>query len=59
VVNDLLADLLPRLGIPDERVEGIWRQVMDVFRGGILADWLRTFYNQILSGDINECHFFL
>ncbi|KAF8968453.1 hypothetical protein BDZ97DRAFT_1902846 [Flammula alnicola] len=24
--------------IPDERVEGIWRQILDVFRGGILAD---------------------
>jgi hypothetical protein len=27
------------LDIPDERVEGICRQVIDVFRGGILADW--------------------
>ncbi|KAJ6632164.1 hypothetical protein B0H10DRAFT_1976381 [Mycena sp. CBHHK59/15] len=25
-------------GIPDEHIEGIWRQVLDVFRGGILAD---------------------
>ena len=25
--------------IPDERIEGIWRQILDVFRGGILADW--------------------
>jgi len=25
--------------IPVETVEGIWRQVLDVFRGGILADW--------------------
>ncbi|KAF4587994.1 hypothetical protein EYR38_009955 [Pleurotus pulmonarius] len=24
--------------IPDDRVEGIWRQIIDVFRGGILAD---------------------
>ncbi|KDR71626.1 hypothetical protein GALMADRAFT_254004 [Galerina marginata CBS 339.88] len=24
--------------VPDERVEGIWRQILDVFRGGILAD---------------------
>ncbi|KII84914.1 hypothetical protein PLICRDRAFT_179240 [Plicaturopsis crispa FD-325 SS-3] len=24
--------------IPDDRIEGIWRQVIDVFRGGILAD---------------------
>lgn len=27
------------LEIPDERIEGIWRQMLDVFRGGILADW--------------------
>ena len=27
------------LEIPDERMEGIWRQMLDVFRGGILADW--------------------
>lgn len=25
--------------IQDERIEGIWRQLLDVFRGGILADW--------------------
>ncbi|KAF7290808.1 Protein MON2 [Mycena indigotica] len=24
--------------IPDEHIEGIWRQLLDVFRGGILAD---------------------
>ncbi|TFK38576.1 hypothetical protein BDQ12DRAFT_735649 [Crucibulum laeve] len=24
--------------IPDDRIEGIWRQMLDVFRGGILAD---------------------
>ncbi|TFK71822.1 hypothetical protein BDN72DRAFT_409999 [Pluteus cervinus] len=24
--------------LPDERVEGIWHQILDVFRGGILAD---------------------
>ncbi|PFH47539.1 hypothetical protein AMATHDRAFT_151886 [Amanita thiersii Skay4041] len=24
--------------IPDERVEGIWKQILDVFKGGILAD---------------------
>ncbi|KAF7329520.1 Protein MON2 [Mycena kentingensis (nom. inval.)] len=31
---------MERMGgeIPDERVEGIWRQLLDVFRGGILAD---------------------
>lgn len=27
------------IDISDERVEGIWRQTIDVFRGGILADW--------------------
>ena len=25
--------------IPDERVEGIWHQILDVFKGGLLADW--------------------
>lgn len=25
--------------IPVETVEGIWRQILDIFRGGILADW--------------------
>lgn len=25
--------------IPDGRIDGIWRQILDVFRGGILADW--------------------
>lgn len=29
----------PIQDIPDERIEGIWRQIIDVFRGGILADW--------------------
>ncbi|KAF7985483.1 hypothetical protein HWV62_5261 [Athelia sp. TMB] len=24
--------------IPDDRIEGMWRQIIDVFRGGILAD---------------------
>ncbi|KAI0700224.1 hypothetical protein C8T65DRAFT_790748 [Cerioporus squamosus] len=27
-----------RENIPDERVEGVWRQVVDTFRGAILAD---------------------
>jgi hypothetical protein len=31
------------LDIPDERIEGIWRQMLDVFRGGILADWCVKF----------------
>jgi len=25
--------------IPDDRIEGIWRQILDVFKGGITADW--------------------
>ena len=31
--------------VSEERIEGIWRQLLDVFRGGILADWyvLSTF----------------
>ncbi|KAJ7102802.1 hypothetical protein C8R44DRAFT_682224 [Mycena epipterygia] len=28
--------------IPDEHIEGIWRQVLDVFKGGILADCSAT-----------------
>ncbi|KAF8057511.1 hypothetical protein FPV67DRAFT_1527758 [Lyophyllum atratum] len=28
----------PEQGIPPDRIEGIWHQVLDVFRGGILAD---------------------
>ncbi|KAF9530793.1 hypothetical protein CPB83DRAFT_850328 [Crepidotus variabilis] len=28
--------------IPDERVEGIWRQTLDVFKGGMLADCSAT-----------------
>ncbi|KAJ7911535.1 hypothetical protein B0H13DRAFT_2009133, partial [Mycena leptocephala] len=28
--------------IPDEHIEGIWRQLLDVFRGGILADCSAT-----------------
>jgi hypothetical protein len=34
--------------IPDARIEGIWRQIIDVFRGGILADWFVPFR----SGDV-------
>ncbi|KAF8198188.1 hypothetical protein K438DRAFT_1823993 [Mycena galopus ATCC 62051] len=29
-------------GVPDEHIEGIWRQMLDVFRGGILADCSAT-----------------
>lgn len=25
--------------IPDDRVEGVWRQILVGFRGAILADW--------------------
>jgi hypothetical protein len=25
--------------LPDDRIEGIWQQILDVFRGCILADW--------------------
>ncbi|KAJ6525079.1 hypothetical protein DFH09DRAFT_1250788 [Mycena vulgaris] len=28
--------------VPDEHIEGIWRQVLDVFKGGILADCSAT-----------------
>ncbi|RDB21958.1 Protein MON2 [Hypsizygus marmoreus] len=28
----------PEQEVPSERIEGIWHQVLDVFRGGILAD---------------------
>lgn len=31
------------IDLPGERVEGIWRQVLDVFRGGLLADWCAFF----------------
>ncbi|KAF7416059.1 hypothetical protein PC9H_002319 [Pleurotus ostreatus] len=39
VVKECLAQMnVLRENIPDDRVEGIWRQIIDVFRGGILAD---------------------
>lgn len=34
--------------ISDDRIEGIWRQVLDVFRGGILADWQVVFFSHSL-----------
>jgi hypothetical protein len=37
--------LTPFTGIPDTRIEGIWRQIIDVFRGGILADWSVPLYH--------------
>ena len=30
--------------IPDEQIEGIWRQILDIFWGGILADWCTNFF---------------
>ena len=33
------SDLFLTLAIPDTRVEAIWRQIIEGFRGGILADW--------------------
>lgn len=27
------------IDIQTDRVEGVWRQVVEAFRGGILADW--------------------
>jgi hypothetical protein len=34
-----LTPCIMALGIADERVEGIWHQILDVFKGGLLADW--------------------
>jgi len=39
-----LSFLIAFTGIPDARIEGIWRQIIDVFRGGILADWFVPLY---------------
>jgi len=41
--------------IPDTRIEGIWRQIIDVFRGGILADWHVIYYPVFAS---NYSHHF-
>lgn len=41
-------------GIPDERIEGIWRQIIDVFRGGILADWSASFVSPTVSTNAND-----
>jgi len=27
------------LAIADDRVEGIWYQILDIYRGALLADW--------------------
>ncbi|PPR04311.1 hypothetical protein CVT24_013384 [Panaeolus cyanescens] len=37
--------------IPDERVEGIWRQLLDVYKGGILADCSAT---ESMPPDVKE-----
>ncbi|PPQ88756.1 hypothetical protein CVT25_008626 [Psilocybe cyanescens] len=41
--------------ITDERIEGIWRQILDVFRGGILADCLiaETFPLEVQESEEN------
>ncbi|KAI5120993.1 hypothetical protein M0805_000454 [Coniferiporia weirii] len=40
--------------IPDARVEGIWRQIVDVFRGGILADCRSTENLSAEEQDVEE-----
>lgn len=37
--------------VSDSRVEAIWRQIVDVFRGGLLADWyaLPSFHPTLIS----------
>ncbi|KAG5638067.1 hypothetical protein H0H81_002035 [Sphagnurus paluster] len=39
----------PGQDIPTDRIEGIWRQMLDVFRGGILADWFAVIYKTASS----------
>lgn len=34
--------------IPNDRIEGMWRQIIDVFRGGILADWYAAYSTTFL-----------
>ncbi|CAE6416233.1 unnamed protein product [Rhizoctonia solani] len=43
VIKDSTLEL-PKLvsGVSESRVEAIWRQIIDVFRGGLLADWYVT-----------------
>ncbi|KIL71464.1 hypothetical protein M378DRAFT_65148 [Amanita muscaria Koide BX008] len=40
--------------ISDERIEGIWRQILDVFRGGILADCSPVEFFQLEKQDEEE-----
>lgn len=37
------------LAISDTRVEAIWRQIIEGFRGGILADWYVVRHPVIVS----------
>ncbi|KAF9559372.1 hypothetical protein CPC08DRAFT_666543 [Agrocybe pediades] len=41
--------------IPDDRIEGIWRQILDVFKGGITADCsiAETFPLEVQEGEEN------
>jgi hypothetical protein len=56
VVSPLAFAFLTTLpDIPDARIEGIWRQIIDVFRGGILADWHVIYYPVFAS---NYSHYF-
>jgi hypothetical protein len=39
-------------GLSPVRVESVWRQVIDVYRGGILADWCVLFLE---AGPVSLC----
>lgn len=45
--------LTRRIGISDDRIEAIWRQIIDVFRGGILADWFAIAFTVVLYTNIH------
>jgi len=41
----VIKEAVPRIvgfgeAIEETRMVGLWRQILDVFRGGLLADWL-------------------
>ena len=41
----MIKEAVPRIvgfgeAIEEPRLVGLWRQILDVFRGGLLADWL-------------------
>lgn len=40
------------LALDPKRVEGIWRQIVDAFRGAILADWLVIVDYMMLNADV-------